>query len=71
MLWAMLPEIKAMMMMISKQLNVQNGTIMPKVSCYPHENVGGSEKSRLVCGAADWFKHVLLGYDEPAGCPWA
>ena len=35
------------------------------------ENVGGSEKSRLVCGAADWFKHVLRGYDEPAGCPWA
>jgi len=50
----------------------QNLKPAPKVSCSLRENVGGSEKSRLVCGVADdWFKRVLHGYDEPAGCPWA
>ena len=35
------------------------------------ENVGGSEKSRLLYWSDKWFKRVHRGYDEPAGCPWA
>jgi len=36
------------------------------------ENVGGSEKSRLVViSGAGLFKRVLRGYDERAGCPLA
>ena len=45
---------------------------MNKARGFQRENVGGSEKSRLVViSGASLFKRVLRGYDERAGCPLA
>jgi len=57
--------------LLTMHIDIGNSTNI-RTLCSLREKVGGSEKEPvgLWCGY-DWFKRVLRGYDEPAGCPWA